>query len=364
MIGYFVNQTAGKQQIMGPINNNVGPAPTIVTSTGPTLNMWNSTTDIMTSAWSATASGWQWRPPQNGVLPYSNGIVWRMPLATNYSGNALPSGFSIGAAGPITAAQDINSGVIMMTSGGSSGGLFQPGWQIEAGYSADSGQQLWIANRTYAPFSRVVGEGDGDGVYCEISYEDSALYGFNVNTGDQIWKDVLSPVNPYDSIGGYMNTLANGTLYLAGFGGDIWSINVLTGKINWYTNTTTLQGPSGTDSPYGVWPLWTFSMGGVADGLLFLEEGHEYSPPLFLGAQQLAINTTTGDLKWKIDAFDVDGMPVTAYGIMTVINAYDNQIYAYGKGPTATTVSAPQIGVTTKTPVTITGTSNRHLCRR
>ena len=74
-----------------------------------------------------------------------------------------------------------------------------------------------------------------------------------------------------------------------------------------------------------------------------------------MGAQQLAINATTGDLKWKIDAFDVDGMPVTAYGIMTVINAYDNQIYAYGKGPTATTVSAPQIGVTTKTPVTITG---------
>jgi hypothetical protein len=153
-----------------------------------------------------------------------------------------------------------------------------------------------------------------------------------------------------------MNTLANGTLYLAGFGGDIWSINMLTGAINWYTNTTVLQGSAGTNSPYGIWPLWSFSMGGVADGLLFLEEGHEYSPPLFLGAQQLAINCTTGELVWSIDAFDVDGMPVTAYGIMTVINAYDNQIYAYGMGPSATTVTAPNIGVTTSTPVTITGT--------
>ena len=131
-------------------------------------------------------------------------------------------------------------------------------WQIEAGYSADSGTTLDKGILTHETFSRVVGEGDGDGVYCEISYEDSTLYGFNVNTGDQIWKDVLSPVNPYDSIGGYMNTLANGTLYLAGFGGDIWSINVLTGKINWYTNTTTLQGPSGTDSPYGVWHFGPF----------------------------------------------------------------------------------------------------------
>jgi hypothetical protein len=183
LIGYYINQTAGKQQIMGPINNNIGPSPTTVTSTGPTLNMWNSTQCIMAGAWSATASGWQWRPPQNGVIAYSNGLVWRMPLATNYSGNALPSAFSIGAAGPITAAQDINSGVVMMTSGGSSGGLFQPGWQIKAGYSADTGQQLWIANRTYAPYSRVVGEGDGYGVYGEISYEDSTLYGYNVNTG-------------------------------------------------------------------------------------------------------------------------------------------------------------------------------------
>ena len=41
---------------------------------------------------------------------------------------------------------------------------------------------------------------------------------------------------------------------------------------------------------------------------------------------------------------------------MTTVNAYDNQIYAYGQGPSATTVSAPQIGVTTATPVTITGT--------
>jgi len=356
LIGYFINQTAGKQQIMGQINNNIGPAPTVVTSTGPTLNMWNSTTAIMTSTWSATASGWQWRPPQNGIIPYSNGIVFRTPLATNYSGNALPSDFSIGAAGPITSAQDINSGVVMMTSGGSSGGLFQPGWQIEAGYSADTGQQLWIANRTYAPYSRVVGEGDGYGVYGEISYEDSTLYGYNVTTGDLLWKDVLSPVDPYDSIGGYMNTLANGTLYLAGFGGDIWSINMLNGKINWYTNTTTLHGPSGTNTPYGIWPLWTFSMGGVADGILFLAEGHEYSPPLFLGAQQLAINCSTGQLVWSIDAFDVNSIPAIAYGVMTVINAYDNQIYAYAMGPSATTVSAPQIGVTTKTPVTITGT--------
>jgi hypothetical protein len=105
-----------------------------------------------------------------------------------------------------------------------------------------------------------------------------------------------------------------------------------------------------------VWPLWGFANGGVADGVLFLDEGHEYSPPLFLGAQQLAINCTTGKLLWDIDAFDVCTVPAMAYGVMTVLNAYDNQIYAYGMGPSTTTVSAPSVGVTTATPITISGT--------
>ena len=55
-------------------------------------------------------------------------------------------------------------------------------------------------------------------------------------------------------------------------------------------------------------------------------------------------------------AFDVDGGTAISDGVMTTTNCYDNQIYAYGMGPSETTVTAPDIGVTTATPVTITGT--------
>jgi len=41
---------------------------------------------------------------------------------------------------------------------------------------------------------------------------------------------------------------------------------------------------------------------------------------------------------------------------MTTFNSYDGQIYAYAQGPSKITISAPSIGATTKTPVTITGT--------
>ena len=72
-----------------------------------------------------------------------------------------------------------------------------------------------------------------------------------------------------------------------------------TGTVNWYTNTTILNGPAGENTPYGVWPIWVQTGMGGGGGIEFLEEGHEYSPPTFQGAQLLALNTTTGALIWK-----------------------------------------------------------------
>jgi len=323
-------------------------------ASGGNLTCWNSTQCIIAETNGPAA--WMWRPRQGGILNFNSGIMWTEPLATNISGVPLPGSLSIAATGPVTQASCINSGVVIMTAGGSAGGLFQPGSQIEAGYSSIDGSQLWIVNRTYTPYSRVVTEAIGNGVYVMASYEDTTLYGYDANTGKALWKDVLSDANPYDSIGGFQNDIANGTMYIWGFGGDIWSIDLHTGNINWETNTTVISGDPGTNTPYGVWPIWTFPKGTIADGLLFLGEGHEYSPPLFGGAQQLAINITNGKPVWNILAFDVCNSMAISDGVGIVANAYDNQIYAYSQGPTKLTVTAPSAGVTTDQTITITGT--------
>ena len=96
-------------------------------------------------------------------------------------------------------------------------------------------------------------------------------------------------------------------------------------------------------------------MGSGSNAVLFIEEGHEYSPPLFLGAQQLSFNETTGNYCRRSTLSTLTATSVMAYGVMTILNAYDNQIYAYGMGPSKTTISAPSVGVTTSTPITITG---------
>jgi hypothetical protein len=87
----------------------------------------------------------------------------------------------------------------------------------------------------------------------------------------------------------------------------------------------------------------------------YLAVGHEYNPPLFHGAQLLAINITDGKLIWSELDMSVESTSI-AYGILLSRNAYDNQIYAFGKGPSYTTVAAPNVGVAVGTPITITGT--------
>jgi hypothetical protein len=42
-------------------------------------------------------------------------------------------------------------------------------------------------------------------------------------------------------------------------------------------------------------------------------------------------------------------------GLLICNNAYDTQAYSFGQGPSKTTVTAPQVGITTATPITITG---------
>lgn len=68
----------------------------------------------------------------------------------------------------------------------------------------------------------------------------------------------------------------------------------------------------------------------------------------------MAINTDNGELVW-----DIAGMmrnPVVADGMLTALNSYDGQVYTFGKGPSAITVTAPDIAVPVGTGLMIKGT--------
>ncbi|MGA3111301.1 MAG: PQQ-binding-like beta-propeller repeat protein [Candidatus Bathyarchaeia archaeon] len=358
LIGYFVNSTVGTQMIQGtPVTNPTG---------GALLECWNSTQCIVYGT--NGPATWMWRPTQNGQISFPLGVMWAQPLATNINGvplplssvAALPSSatLSLNSGTYTTGGASANSGVLFLSSIASAGGSsYNAGFIIEAGYSQSTGQQLWIVNRTETPYTRVDFSQTSNGIFVEINQDTAAYTGYSIITGQKLWGPLTLP-NPdaYNSIGSYYGQVVNGMMYLSSFGGDIYAIDMHTGSIIWQTDTNAISGPAGSDTPYGVWPIWQFgNPGAIADGILFLGEGHEYSPPLFRASNLIAVNLTNGQPVWSVLNFDVDGGSAISDGVLLSVSAYDNQIYAFGMGPSKTTVTAPSVGVTTATPITIAG---------
>ena len=148
----------------------------------------------------------------------------------------LPVGFLLGICA-------INSGVIILDAVALTWIILQDGWEIEAGYSATTGQQLWIANRTETPFTRASGQSGlltGDGVYVEINLGHVYIIGYSLLQAQQLWTTVFPMLILMIALAATEMFLLMAVLYIWGFGGDICAINMATGAILWYTNTNAI----------------------------------------------------------------------------------------------------------------------------
>jgi hypothetical protein len=367
IIGYSWNDTAGTMYSYpnghyGEFGNPLPPVVHTITNTalnGPALEMFNLTMAMQ-------QTGTNWAIAQGTVYQWQDGLEWAVqslpPVDNGIVTGGLASPFSFGYS-------DWSGNTLVMTTGATSVEETL-GWQVEAGFNAQTGALMWIENRTggvYTPFTRVSNTPSAtDGVYVELNYATYDMAAYSLTTGKVVWTKTLDvPMsdgqmpNTYDEYNfETVPDATTGVLYVWALGGDVWAVNMTNGDIIWSWSTVEANGPAGTETPYGVYPLWVFAdealAGQGSNTVLYLSEGHEYSPPLFHGARELALNATTGQLVWSNLGFDTTATAV-AYGIMTTFNAYDGQIYAYGQGPSKTTISAPQVGVTTETPVAFTG---------
>jgi hypothetical protein len=107
------------------------------------------------------------------------------------------------------------------------------------------------------------------------------------------------------------------------------------------------------ESPYGDEPFFTGVS--MADGKVYVYGGeHTTSEPITRGWHLHCVNATTGEGIWKITGPMTPG--AIADGYLTASNPYDGYMYVFGKGPSATTVTAPDVAVPLGTAFTIKGT--------
>jgi hypothetical protein len=320
---------------------------------GTALTLWNASKCIETASqklntYRLYSAAEIWRPPQGATIDWRGGNQWIAPIATNISGAAINPALSI---------SKVSNDVVLMTAMNTYiPGRSQYGYMVKAGYSATDGHLLWgPTNITETPFTTILIGPTKDNVWTEWTPQTMTWSGYSLITGQKLW----GPTEPYNSSLGYFDVsvahgvAGYGNLYTFSMTGEVHCYNLQTGVENWSWSA----GSAGIDSPYGTWPLGTWTDHDIlADGKFYVAAGHDYTPPIFKGAKLYALNATTGELIWDTLNFNQISGPAVADGIMIFPNAYDNQIYAFGKGQSRITVDAPSVGVTTRTPITIKGT--------
>ena len=226
------------------------------------------------------------------------------------------------------------------------------------------GSALWW-NTVNAPAGNLtVLAGPADpttGVFTEAYKETMQFVGYSMATGAKLWGPTASQTafdyygTPYfPDVNG---VTAYGNIYSSSFGGIIYCYNDSTGALEWtYGNGG--EGNStnaGFNAPYGDYPTFIYAIG---NGIVYtVTTEHTIETPIYKGALARAINATDGTEIWTLSNYD-GGLSATAIadGYATLFNGYDNQIYSIGRGPSATTVSAPDIAASFGTPVVISGT--------
>jgi hypothetical protein len=301
------------------------------------LCMWNSTKAIPMADVSSTGA-WQWRPDLAKVLDWRAGIQWNVTIP------AYKDPY------PQTLAK-LTPDVIVATTGTN---YYKIGSQMEIGYSTKTGEKLWAQNRTF-PVDTAFGliGPAGEGVYTEFQKQTMQWYAYDLNTGNKVW----GPTDPYTSgwgmyYGGQSGgsaLIAYGKLYATAYDGMIHAYDIKTGKHLWDFST----GSSGLETVYGTYPLSSVGFS-IADGKLYVCSGeHSPSMPLWRGGGMWCVDAQNGSLLWKITGWF--GYPVIADGYLVALNAGDMQLYCFGKGQTATEVSAPDVATPKGAPVMIKG---------
>ncbi len=298
---------------------------------GGNLTLWNSTKCVMSYA---TFNAWTWRPT-GLTMDWQRGIEWSVPVGPYDQ----PGSQSI---------HRITEDVILVTT--RQAWSIPLDWIMEIGYSKEDGSELWAVNRT-GPISwnTLQGSPAGEGVFTEFYPETMQWYGYNLDDGEQIW----GPTDSYPrsfGIYSWQGRIAYGKLFAIDYGGYLHAYNISTGDNLWNFFT----GSSGLDTPYGAYPLNIPTC--IADGKVYVTAGHAYNPPLFKGAKLYCVNETDGTLIWDVLGFYTYCAIAIADGYLTVYNNYDGQVYCYGKGPSATTVTASPKVTTEGSSIMIEGT--------
>jgi hypothetical protein len=306
--------------------------------------------------------------------------MWRPPLGVNIDASAttvynitgtLPAGATSVTFGPFGPANALNLALVGIDKadqiaiyGNATATLGEAAYPTPNAYAliginihpGQIGQVVWSKVYTWPAGNLTINNGFmGNGVFTLFQKETRLWMGFSATTGQQLWTTTTPEVDNH--MYGVSGGIYNGVLYSGdsiGEGGTVYAYNATTGALLW--NVTSPSMGYG-----GYWDNLPTSISTFASGVIYwYGSEHSPGPTLEPGFKIGAMNATNGAPIWNITFWSSGGGfasgIVVADGYAVALNAYDNQIYTFGKGPTATTAETPLAAITMGQSLVIQGT--------
>jgi hypothetical protein len=283
------------------------------------------------------------------TLGTSANFASRVVSNTTYARSALPT----------NQLTDWNVG-IGCTLGTISGGGMYMGQNITA-YDLKTGRELWTKTIDDPPFSSTACVADS-GQIAILSAKGSYV-AFDLQTGKETWRTRTLDY-PWDASGwgSYSITSAYGQLYWVAQTG-VYAIDWKNGDINWKfeKEAPPFETPFINTEGQTVYP---FNAPGLcADGKLYLYSSeHTPDAPFYRGQPVVCIDVFTGKEVWSVGGLNGDNNMRRAQLDMAVADGYltvgarDGYMYTFGRGESATTISASQAPLALGQKALITGT--------
>ncbi|MCW4045826.1 MAG: PQQ-binding-like beta-propeller repeat protein [Candidatus Bathyarchaeota archaeon] len=297
------------------------------------LQVWNTSRAIWYEASWLSNEYWMWRPDFNKTYDGRNGFSLNasIPAVQGAIREVVEGKHIIGGTTGFNDERGVQQGNLWALSlkQGQEGTLL---WNIT--FTPPKQWQISGSTATRGAVSLVAVNSE-NGVFYFKEGATRKYYVYSLDTGQMLWESKSEAQwNFYD----LNSVIYRGKLLTYGYGGILMAYEVKTGKVLW--NWT--SGTVGFEGYYENTPL---VLGCIANGKIYLYSSeHSPSEPLRRDAQIWCIDTENGQLLWKIQSWP--NAMIIADGRIITLDLFDNMIYCFGKGPSATTVTAsPKISV-------------------
>jgi hypothetical protein len=211
---------------------------------------------------------------------------------------------------------------------------------------------------------RLFGDSPEDSAHLHWNGDTLRYWAYSYATGEELWKSDdfdmeggfggESYLNQYTGTSSTTGRTIGPNRYQTGVSGIVYCYNATNGLI-WTYHAT---------DPYSeiLWAndWWLGTPFEIADKIYF---GHlEHSPidPMPRGAPFICLNATTGEELWRVNGMyrqsGWGGQPLLGSGVILTQDTYDQRTYCIGKGPTSTTVVAPDVAVPSGATAIVRGT--------